>query len=628
MTTGSEFDINQYVPDAVKSFFYPTKPGEPLTYEAIQTRRKMAEAIMARRRGTPPKNIGEGLTALGEGIGDRATLNDLDRREAGLQATRDPAAVQFGKAMGIPYTGGTTGPAAPGVPARAPAQTSEVTPEPEGNLGPAVAAYQAERDGDPSNPPPAPGALPPSQWSSGNLAAYNGPRAAPGTFSQAAPNPVRDQLARASMPAALAAPGVPQPNFTPAGEEIPPTTGGDTTTTPTRVASLTPSGVTPDTVGNPPIPTQIQLAPDRVAQAGGTSGIPVAAPRSAPVPEPSPQSLGRPPEVALQPSTEPEPPKRREYLTEKERQGWDMRLRARGDPYITDLADKLIATGKQERDDEYARAITQYNTRVAYDKEARLKEQQRAYEARLPENIAKAKKAEADVLALQQAAEKRAKYGEGGEEPLRTTVLKSRETAKGIPDAMEAIRTAQEMINKGIFTGQASQWNTLKDRFAQGFLNADESQKVINTETYQASLRKLMAAVRAGIAGTQGQNPQEQYAIEQAIALNPSLQKGTMINILGNLHKGMLNDALEHQSKAWAYIGDPEKYPNDARVWAPQMSLPMHRIVPQGAVDSLRTQVEALKKDGKDAEITKLMREFDDDFNSPGTAKDVLRFRR
>jgi hypothetical protein len=66
----------------VPSFFSDDPKGGALTYEQLLARRKIAAALATRNRAFP-KTIGEGLTYLGESIGD----NYADRRAAADEAT-------------------------------------------------------------------------------------------------------------------------------------------------------------------------------------------------------------------------------------------------------------------------------------------------------------------------------------------------------------------------------------------------------------------------------------------------------------------------------------------------------------------------------------------------------------
>jgi hypothetical protein len=66
---------------AVPSYFQGNaKPGEPLSYQALQTRRKIAEQLMG-KRSPFPKTFGEGLTYAGERFADVMDMNRLDAAE-------------------------------------------------------------------------------------------------------------------------------------------------------------------------------------------------------------------------------------------------------------------------------------------------------------------------------------------------------------------------------------------------------------------------------------------------------------------------------------------------------------------------------------------------------------------
>lgn len=97
---------------SVRSFFYPDSQP-PLSYAAIQTRREIAKAIAARRQQAYPKTIGEGLSALGEGIATRRQMSELDALESRLDEQEKLKGQQF---AGVPgYTQAPTS-APPGPP--------------------------------------------------------------------------------------------------------------------------------------------------------------------------------------------------------------------------------------------------------------------------------------------------------------------------------------------------------------------------------------------------------------------------------------------------------------------------------------------------------------------------------
>jgi hypothetical protein len=72
--------------DQTKTFFYPEPT--PVSYGALVRRRKIAEAIASRRQREFPKTIGEGLTVLGEAIGERRMSDRLDADEQ-VQAEKE-----------------------------------------------------------------------------------------------------------------------------------------------------------------------------------------------------------------------------------------------------------------------------------------------------------------------------------------------------------------------------------------------------------------------------------------------------------------------------------------------------------------------------------------------------------
>src|SRR4249919_875830 len=74
---------------AVPSYFQGNaKPGEPLSYQALQTRRKIAEQLMG-KRSPFPKTFGEGLTYAGERFADVMDMNRLDAAEKQQAAYED-----------------------------------------------------------------------------------------------------------------------------------------------------------------------------------------------------------------------------------------------------------------------------------------------------------------------------------------------------------------------------------------------------------------------------------------------------------------------------------------------------------------------------------------------------------
>jgi len=131
-------DAYNYIP----SFFSDDPKGGALTYEQLQARRKIAAAIATRNRPFP-KTIGEGLTYLGESLGE----NYADRRAAADEARyrqQSQATVQQLLQGGGGPAAPAAAPAAPVAPVP-PAGAGAGPMDPEINpFGPAFAAPQAQ----------------------------------------------------------------------------------------------------------------------------------------------------------------------------------------------------------------------------------------------------------------------------------------------------------------------------------------------------------------------------------------------------------------------------------------------------------------------------------------------------
>ena len=102
--------------------FLANDTSGPGSYQAMDARRKIAIALMSQRSKGFPKNIGEGLTAVGDAIGERRMMNELARQEAAYQKQATAAA---GEA--VPAEAQTPGALPPVI--TQPPRTSEAAPE-------------------------------------------------------------------------------------------------------------------------------------------------------------------------------------------------------------------------------------------------------------------------------------------------------------------------------------------------------------------------------------------------------------------------------------------------------------------------------------------------------------------
>jgi hypothetical protein len=90
------------------SFAFDPQKGE--TAETLAKRRRVAEALLARAAGQAPRNVGEGLSALGNALAYRFAMNGIDKAEKAGKATADSAMSRVARAL---FNGPETFPEAP-----------------------------------------------------------------------------------------------------------------------------------------------------------------------------------------------------------------------------------------------------------------------------------------------------------------------------------------------------------------------------------------------------------------------------------------------------------------------------------------------------------------------------------
>ena len=131
---GQEPDTTPFtLPQNLFSFFANAPAGSALSQPAMEARRRMALQLMANagKKGYP-KNLGEGLTAIGDALGERGMMNQLTAQEAAYQ--KAAAAAAEGSVPGEARTGARTAYADPG-------DTETNAPAPE--AGPVATAAPA-----------------------------------------------------------------------------------------------------------------------------------------------------------------------------------------------------------------------------------------------------------------------------------------------------------------------------------------------------------------------------------------------------------------------------------------------------------------------------------------------------
>jgi hypothetical protein len=86
------------------SFIFGAKPGAGVpTYTQLQMRRKIAESLLG-QKSRYPKTFGEGLSAIGEAIGERGMLNKFDAMDQAYEGQTGP---EYNRVMGMPPASAT-----------------------------------------------------------------------------------------------------------------------------------------------------------------------------------------------------------------------------------------------------------------------------------------------------------------------------------------------------------------------------------------------------------------------------------------------------------------------------------------------------------------------------------------
>jgi hypothetical protein len=245
-------------------FLANAAPDDPRSYQALEMRKKIALAAIVRDRKGYPKNIGEGLTAIGDALGERAQVNQaLASQSAYEDYTRKNPPPSVESLTDAQPSNGPRADASPDVSIRPPvvaadddtpavANASPVLPAPSMDTAqsvmaaPPAAYFPAPSTAQASAPPPslAPTGGPMNPVQASQMAQLTGPppTAAASSFaptaalnnpavqSDAAPPPgaslnpaVRNSIAQIlAARGTLPAQGVPQPNPTLGAGIVPP----------------------------------------------------------------------------------------------------------------------------------------------------------------------------------------------------------------------------------------------------------------------------------------------------------------------------------------------------------------------------------------------------------------------
>jgi hypothetical protein len=585
--------------DQTKSFFYPDPA--PVSYGALTRRRKIAEAIASRRQRDYPKNIGEGLTVLGEAIGERRMSDRLDAEEAAQEAidkksgaeavdvlrrrqavSTDPAAVAPATAPepATPPRAAAVPQASPSMQAPPPLATpTRYTPPPQaGELTPDMLLREGRNRGEPVPLPL-------------------------GSVSPAAPGPrsslgdLRDRLAMADM----ARQGVVPPDPMIAQAPMPGTPSAVSTATgddeDNPLTAMAQAGYL-----NPAIRTDIEKM--SVPPPGART------PPEPPPPLPDVGSVTLPPlkPIVIPVAPTPTPPSKDEY---------DAMARVLGSrsPEVQRQWNAVVDRLKAERAATDARNIEKYKADMGYVEKERLAEQAAAREA--PTKAAELRQKQLAISKAEDEQREQAKFGALGAAGTRKVLEDSHKANAQLPTALDAIATAKKLVENGTFTGPMSALDLNVNR-ARVLLGGAPDPRITNTEVFQATLAKMFGGLRPNVGGPGSQSNAEMEFLRQVAAGDRKFSKEAVLTVLHNLEKDSLNSAIQHQRSVNIASGLD---PNDQRAFS-HFSLPMERILPQTYIDQFKEKIQQAQGDPK--RVKAVIDGLQEQFHTPGLAKQLL----
>jgi len=372
-------------------------------------------------------------------------------------------------------------------------------------------------------------------------------------------------------------------------------------------------GIVTDDSGDPPNPpTPSTIQPMRVAQAGSMTVPGVLDPRA---PEKAaPPSGIRPidPNVGG-PNAEPVIPQRQIDLTADEQRGWAIMRKYQGDPEAQALAKMLIDRGAKQREDNYLRGVEEYKTKFEIFKARKLAEEERAYkQPRETFEVSELKRKQ------QQEIEDSSNYPFGKDKALALS-KESHEKVAAIPAAAVAIKGIRKILNSdaGMFTGTDAAIRANVARWSQA-LGLPYNEKLDNTQVFQNLVTPIIAALRPAIVGTGAQSLPEFKLLREAAGGDVKLERGAIERVMNAVEKLNHVAAVEHHKRLYANASEEK----GRQVIFGNYQLPMAELVPQVKVNRLRAEI-AKHGDNQEA-IAAEMKQFNKDNYTDGLAETLL----
>ena len=333
---------------------------------------------------------------------------------------------------------------------------------------------------------------------------------------------------------------------------------------------------------------------------------------------PKPQQIAPRVPYEMKEPVAPEPPK----LQDANQQELDVadeiaRASARGDKHTPARLAPILKYWQDKR--------AQVNSRLIEDWKSDLIEHRakvKAYEdwqVNRPKREADEKKAVADAERAQIDARETQRLGGVSPEFFTKEISKSMETARTLPGSAAAIRAVRKTLDDGMFTGSTAEVElSLKKLMASSGFPVDP--RIQPTEQFRSYMANITAAARQMLAGGANISDKDLEAAEKAAGGKITLEAGSIRQIMHHLENLNTQMAIAHQGKVGIFAGDDN--PQRSKMVYGTFGLPMENIVPDAAIERIQTYAKDPAK--RDEAIA----DFNKTFRTPGLAEIVLSRQR
>jgi hypothetical protein len=567
-------------------FIQGADSSSPQSYNQMVLRQQIAKAMLSKRQQPYPKTVGEGLSAIGNSIGDLGMMNRMAAMQGQIDARQEQEKANAPSAEELANPPPATPPPAPAPTPAPPAATTRTSSLNDSDLAAAGISLQARDDSaddEPARPvqQSAPNAdlavAPPSITGAGGL----------GPSQNAARNAVASALMQRQ--------GGPQANPTVAGDQQ------------SVLASLQPSTDTPAST-IPTVLSDIPKAPDIALRPGmqlAQARTRLVAPNQMPPPALQPPGI-KPTDAPAEPNPPvPDPnfvrpptmPQMSPALVEMYR-----RRDAEQDPAVKQFLTDRITEAEIRRKQLFDPVMKDWETRNDPAKKLLLEEAQR--------------KAQQEI----KDTERRNRLGDLPDSVYIDELNKSKAQLAGLTASTASIARARALVPQMWHGLEGTDANMFLSRLMQS-AGMPLNPKLSATEQFKSAMGTIASMQRQAIVGPGSQSEREMEALNQAAAADTKLTPQTIMAALDAAESLNSKLAIAHQAKARLFAGETDE--DRKRMVQGFWGVPdMVNLVPQAAVNKL-IRLAADPKEGAAA-----MREFDNGFNTPGLAAQVLRMRR